>query len=91
MKTPEASEPPYISAHNHSANHRDEILASDVCGCFYCLSIFPPGEVTEWCDTLNDVGTTALCPHCGIDSVIGSQSGYTITKDFLSQMQKHWF
>ena len=41
----------------------------------------------EWIDDDN----TALCPKCGIDSVIGTKSGYPITKEFLGQMQAHWF
>ncbi len=34
---------------------------------------------------------TAICPYCGIDSVIGESSGYPINKDFLEMMRKHWF
>ena len=77
--------------HEHSIRHRDEILASDICGCFYCLAVFPPSEITRWVDTEDGVGQTALCPKCGIDSVIGSDSGYPIEPELLGQMQKHWF
>ena len=76
-----------ISAHKHSSIHREELLASDECGCFYCLEIYPPSEISDWCDS----GQTALCPKCGIDSVIGSNSHYPINKEFLSKMRKHWF
>jgi len=34
---------------------------------------------------------TALCPHCGIDSVIGESSSVPITKEFLGKMKKYWF
>jgi hypothetical protein len=79
-------------AHTRSIGHRNEILASDLCGCFYCLHIFPPSEIEVWCDSdRDDTGTTALCPKCGIDSVIGSKSGFTITYEFLSQMKSRWF
>lgn len=37
-------------AHKRSAQHRDEIMASSVCGCFYCLGTYPPGEIAEWVD-----------------------------------------
>jgi hypothetical protein len=33
----------------------------------------------------------AFCPYCGIDSVIGSKSGFPITKIFLEAMHKYWF
>jgi hypothetical protein len=87
----------HIAAHKHSSNHREEIVKSDICGCFYCLSIFKPSEILDWIGVkeneadINEKGQTALCPKCGIDSVIGSKSGYPITKDFLEKMHTHWF
>ena len=83
--------PDHIRAHAHSASHRQEVEASTLCGCFYCLETFPPGSITEWTDAVADVGTTAICPRCGIDSVIASESGYPITRDFLARMRSHWF
>jgi hypothetical protein len=77
----------HITAHKHSIHHRAEILASASCGCFCCLKIFPPSQIANWYDQ----SQTARCPHCGIDSVIGSGSGYPITADFLIQMEDHWF
>lgn len=86
------TKPDYIGAHKHSSNHRDEVLASNQCGCFYCTAVFPPPEIEEWTDEdEKGVGQTALCPRCGIDSVIGSESGYPITVEFLREMQRHWF
>jgi hypothetical protein len=74
-------------AHKHSSNHRDEILASERCGCFYCLGIFSPNEIRDWIDH----GQTAICPHCPVDSVIGDASGFPITRGFLEQMHAYWF
>ena len=34
---------------------------------------------------------TAICPHCGVDSVIGEKSGFPITQEFLKAMHKRWF
>jgi hypothetical protein len=79
------------SAHNRSSNHREEILASDRCGCFYCRQTFPPSEIEEWVDERDGIGTTALCPRCGIDSVIGSRSGLPLTWEFLREMHEYWF
>jgi hypothetical protein len=76
-----------ITAHKHCTHHREEILASETCGCFYCFAIYPPSAVTEWIDE----GQTALCPKCPVDSVIGSASGYPITREFLQRMHDHWF
>jgi len=80
-----------LDAHRHSDHHRAEILGSAVCGCFYCLETFPPTEIREWTDEPDAPQVTAICPHCGIDSVIGSQSGYPITLEFLQVMEQFWF
>ena len=74
-------------AHKHSSKHREELNQSEECGCFNCISIYPPTEIKHWIDN----GQTALCPHCDIDSVIGSKSGYPITEDFLKKMYTLWF
>ena len=76
-----------ISAHEWSSYHRETLRESDVCGCFYCLEVFPPSEIEDWTDD----DDTALCPKCGIDSVIGSVSGYRIEREFLEKMHDHWF
>jgi len=86
------AEPDLKEAHKHSANHRAEIQASEVCGCFYCRATFKPAEILEWVDEDRDgVGTTALCPRCGIDSVIGSASGISLDEELLRRMRKYWF
>ena len=88
-----------VAAHKHSSNHRDEVMGSSVCGCFHCLATFAPSQINDWVDwpagTPHDLriakGTTAMCPMCGIDSVIGSASNYPIERAFLTRMQQHWF
>lgn len=74
-------------AHGFSIRHRQEILDSYVCGCFYCQAMFVPAEIARWCDE----GQTALCPECGIDSVIGAASGLRVDPDFLQRMHDRWF
>ncbi|MBS9774266.1 MAG: cytoplasmic protein [Tenacibaculum sp.] len=76
-----------IKAHKHSSNHYTEIMQSETCGCFHCLEIFKPTRIYEWIDD----GQCAMCPECAIDSVIGSKSGYPITKEFLTEMRNYWF
>jgi hypothetical protein len=74
-------------AHGFSSYHRNELLKDEKCGCFYCLKIFHPSEITDWCDNEN----TAICPYCGIDSILGSSSGFPMTESFLKGMHKAWF
>lgn len=75
-------------AHQFSSNHKPELMKDKVCGCFYCLMIFDPQEITDW---VTDTRGTAICPYCGIDSIIGESSGYPITTEFLQAMKKVWF
>ena len=84
-----------LSAHAHCAIHRAEVEASQSCGCFYCCEVYPPAEISEWIeDAFRDGrrGETALCPRCGIDSVLGDKSGLPITDaDFLKAMNRYFF
>ncbi|EKD28692.1 MAG: putative cytosolic protein [uncultured bacterium] len=82
----------YTKVHKHSSQHRAEISKSFKCGCYYCLAIFEPEIIKEWIDTnTTGIGQTAVCPKCGIDSVIGSKSGYPIIEKFLKKMYNQWF
>ena len=75
-------------AHRHSSLHSREVARSALCGCFYCLAVFQPSEIAAWCDE----GDTALCPRCGIDSVIGDASGFPVTSpELLARMKQYWF
>ena len=79
-------------AHAKSIHHRQEILASKECGCFYCKRVFTPDAIEDWTDEDEPAERqTALCPHCGIDSVIGDQSGFELTEEFLREMNRSWF
>jgi hypothetical protein len=82
---------PIVAAHTRSSHHRDELARSTRCGCFYCLRSFGPAEITAWTDEVAGVGQTAICPRCGIDSVIGDASGYPVDRAFLERMRAHWF
>lgn len=78
----------YIEAHKYCSNNREGLLKDQKCGCFYCLTIFSSKEIEEW---INNTKDTALCPYCGIDSIIGESSGYPITEEFLRKMNLYWF
>ncbi len=82
----------YYAAHQYSAHHRQQVLESECCGCFYCLEIFPATKIEEWVDEdENGIGMTALCPFCGIDAVVGDKSGIPIKREFLKAMKQVWF
>lgn len=76
-------------AHMLSFDNADSVQASQKCGCFCCQEIFPAAEVTRFLD--ETPGRTALCPHCGIDAVLGDASGVEVSEDFIRKMHKEWF
>ena len=80
-------DPKFRAAHKCSSNHRLQIEASTKCGCFYCQRIFQPSTIEDWTDD----DTTALCPFCGIDAVLGDASGFPISKVFFADMYQVWF
>ena len=72
--------------HRLSSKHRGALLESEVSGCFFCLRTFPSETIEEWTDD----NQTALCPNCGIDSVL---PGAWIDLDgrLLEWMNERWF
>jgi hypothetical protein len=72
--------------HRHTRANRMELEASEVCGCIACEWIYFPSEVVRW---LED--GTALCPHCGVDAVVGSASGIPIMPGVLRRAHERWF
>ena len=78
------------AAHKSSIFNKSALKRSKLCGCFYCLSIFPPKEIKNWIK--EEKGEpTAHCPHCYIDSVIPESEEYPLTKEFLTAMYNYWF
>ena len=78
-----------LEAHKYSANNKRTLLKDKKCGCFFCMRIFSPKEINDWIE--DDTDETALCPHCGIDAIIGESSGFPMTREFLEKMHEHWF
>ena len=79
-------------AYEHTSNHRDEIMKSNSVGCFYCCKVFPKSQIEKWVDTDKEgLGHTALCPKCGVDSLIGDAAGYILNTPFLEKMKSYWF
>lgn len=77
----------YLEAHQFSSRHRKKLEMDTTCGCFYCVKIFHPDQIADWCDDED----TAICPYCGIDAVIGESSGFPITNGFLKEMHDVFF
>lgn len=77
---------PVIRAHSHCYHNIAEVRKSSLCGCFYCISTFSQERIEQ----TTDEGQTALCPICCMDTVIGSASGFTLSRPFLAEMHRYW-
>ena len=83
-------------AHLASFANKKSLKKDKVCGCFHCLKIFDPKEIKKYIPERGLLSiitgeSTAVCPHCGTDSVLGENSGFPITKEFLTEMKNHFF
>lgn len=75
-----------LNAPKFSMKNRKAVESSQLCGCYQCLEIFLPKEIVNW----TDQHKTAICPKCGIDSVLTEQN-LTLTKDNLKKLFDYWF
>lgn len=70
--------------------NRKKLLLCDQAVCVYCDEIFSPVEIKNWVDlNSSNIGQTALCPHCEVDSVIGFSG--ELDRDWVVQFRKHHF
>jgi DNA-directed RNA polymerase subunit RPC12/RpoP len=72
--------------HKFCGNNRTSLSKSSKCGCFDCIKIFSPMDISDWIDK----GQTARCPYCGVDSIIGDNDVPRINELFLQAMNKAW-
>lgn len=88
-------EPPYETAklnichiaNEFSMKNKKQLEKSENCGCFGCVKLFKPSEVSEYI-----VGEdTAVCPYCGTDAVLGDYSGFPVTEEFMQEMNDEHF
>ena len=76
----------------HGRRWRNEkaVKASTRCGCFYCFAFFAPDMIDEWWDRGEDgkdpSPLTAVCPYCGIDSVLPESADYVLDTQFIEAM-----
>jgi hypothetical protein len=82
----------------YCSQHREQVRNSALCGCFYCGVNFPSTEIDFWIGAPDggldngENGTTALCPRCGIDSVLpDSILGAGLSPELLDEMRQYFF
>lgn len=71
----------------YATNNKQPLSEGGLAGCYYCLNIYPANEVVDFIEQEK----TALCPKCGIDSVLPETSGYPLNKIVLQELRNFWF
>ena len=69
-----------------SFENKELIKPDELCGCYYCLSVFKGSNVHEFA-VETSLKETAICPECNTDSVLPGVTAY-IT---LLELQKRYF
>ena len=78
--------------HTHCTANREEVEASSRCACFYCQEVFRATEVKDYIvEPSMDYRETALCPRCGVDTVLGDAAGIPFYKELIEKMHRHYF
>jgi len=70
--------------HCFSTSNRSLLMLANGCVCFYCKDRFLFEDIKEWIPDY-----TAICPKCGIDSVVPNAE--LITNCLLNEMSEFWF
>lgn len=73
----------------HSTNNDLEILQSHKCSCLFCRHTVDAREVQDWVS--DEHGVSAICPECGMDTLIGDASGMSFTKEELREINMTYF
>ena len=71
-----------------SYENRPTIETSEICGCYYCRRTYKSQDVKEYVKDRN--GETALCPRCGIDSVVPYDSSLDKNEDNFAESLEEW-
>ena len=78
--------------HTHCTANRKEVEASSRCACFYCQEVYCASEVYDFIvEPSLDFKETALCPRCGVDTVIGDATGIPFYKELMEKLHQHYF
>ena len=73
--------------HTYSSHNRNLVAVANKCYCFYCKTISDSLEIKDYADN----GQTAICPKCGIDSIIPDSIEETMDEKTIAEMNEYWF
>jgi len=75
-----------VTAPMIAMRNRKQVETNKNVGCYHCLKIFPATDIKEYTDN----ETTALCPHCQVDSIIPEKAVQNLNEATLKDMRDCW-
>lgn len=78
-------------AARHARGNDLSVKRSTHCACYCCEHQFDAKKVVEWTPEDRDGKINAICPNCGVDSVIGDASGIAINEPLLTALNERYF
>ena len=73
--------------HTYSTHNRSNIAAANKCYCFHCKAVMKSREILRFADD----GQTAICPKCGIDSILPDSIDEPLDTKIIAEMHEYWF
>lgn len=77
------SDEPFQKLHKLSFKNKELLDLENYGSCFSCFYASKISEIKRW----TDCGQTAICPKCGIDSILPGDIG----SDLLQEMYDRYF
>ena len=79
----------YSKLHSLSLSN-EEIIRDKKCVCIYCKKEMDYKEIVDYIPDSD--GLTAVCPFCGMDSVIPKEyDGYIVTLEDIEKLNEEYF
>ena len=69
-----------------SFHNKTSLQEAGKVACYNCCEKFNFEKVKDFTDN----GLTAICPECGVDSLIPDQDG-DLSNEFLKECSEYWF
>lgn len=69
-----------------SFHNKNSLQEAKKVACYYCCKRFNFEEIKDF----TDGGLTAICPQCGIDSLIPDEDE-NLSDEFLKECSEYWF
>ncbi len=73
----------------HTKDNEIDILRSKKCSCLFCRQSYDARKVSEWNNEEKRI--SAICPECGMDTVVGDASGFNLDHDTLKAINQAYY